>query len=335
MKYSSLGRAMCLVVVASLIASSAASAWMPMETATAVTTLRHTGTLREAVSSGTVGDPAASPDRASQAHVLAGTAAGGADADAIDAQVAASGLSAEGVAPLASDLIVSRIAGADRFATAAESAYRAFSSADVAVIVSGEQAYDCGFASGLAGVFDAPVLATLQSSLPGVTRNALTDLGVTKVFLIGDTSVIGSQVQAAIEDLGIATERLGGTTATARAANVAQRMKAELGAAMPDSVILVDEWRGAVVAGSVSWARHIPILMVDNVSAGDCSVPTETASMLDSLDASEILVLWSGRLSELDAIYSGLSEWVFPAVVTHEDPGVLSVRFAEACAYRG
>ncbi|MCK8115134.1 cell wall-binding repeat-containing protein [Anaerosoma tenue] len=335
MKYSSLGRAVCLMVVASLMASGAASVLMPMESAAAVAAPHRAGTLREAIGGDAAEGPATLPDQTSQAQVLAGITAGEADADAVDAQVAASGLSAQGVAPLATDLIVTRIMGANRFATVAEAVDRSFSSAEVAVIVSGEQTYDCGFASGLAGVFDAPVLATTSSLLPADTRNALVDLGVTKVFLIGDTSVIGSPVQTAIEDLGIATERIGGATATARAANVAQRMKAELGAAMPDSVIVVDEWRGAVLAGPISWARHIPILIVDNVSAGDCSVPPETASMLDSLDVSEILVLWSGRLSELDAIHSGLSEWVFPAVIAHEDPGVLSVRFAEACAYRG
>lgn len=103
------------------------------------------------------------------------------------------------------DLVVTqRLAGDDRFSTAAMVARAAFpSGSDVAVLVSGVDSADSLAASGLsgaladvAGVSAGPVLLSQRDHVPEATWSALDRLGVEKVVLVGGKAAIADTVEA-------------------------------------------------------------------------------------------------------------------------------------------
>lgn len=334
MKRSTGVRAACLLLVAALATSSTALAVASTSSAPEGAVARRSGTLADAVAGAALDGALGSAAGFGSLRFPADIAARRGAADVPDFPIAEADVLTAPVTGTATDLVVTRISGNDRYATAAIAARKAFSSAETAVIISGEQMPDAGFAPGLAGVFDAPVLATRPDELPYVTRDALQTLGVTKVFLIGDTSIIGGPVATALDDLGISVERVGGATASSRAADVAQRMQAELGASMPAAVILTDDWRGAVAAGPVAYSQHIPVLLLTNLR-GDCVLPAETSTALTALGDAGRTVLWAGPLNEQQSITWYLPPGDYDGIIAEQDPAVLSVRFAEHGADQG
>jgi len=233
-----------------------------------------------------------------------------------------------------------RIVGVDRYATAATAAEYSFASADTAVIVSGTQPMDAGFAAGLAGVFEAPVLATDPVTLSASTAGALSHLGVSRVVLVGDASVISDNVKAAIEAIaGIASvERIAGATPQVRAANIALRMKSELGV-LPNMCIFVNSWDGATVAAPIAYSQHIPILLVFN-SGGLFVEFDETRYTLASLALTSGLALFTGPTiytgSAGQMIYYGLGQTgCYALFVPSSNPVEMSLAFAEEVEERG
>ncbi|MBA2316920.1 MAG: cell wall-binding repeat-containing protein, partial [Euzebyales bacterium] len=81
---------------------------------------------------------------------------------------------------------VERVSGADRYATAAAVAHLAFpDGAQTAFVATGEDFPDA-LASGPAAVAgDAPVLLAGRGFLPQPTREALAELGVQRVIVLG------------------------------------------------------------------------------------------------------------------------------------------------------
>ena len=90
---------------------------------------------------------------------------------------------------------VQRIAGPDRFSTAAAIAQR-FGNASRAVIASGENAarVDALLGGSLGAALGVPVLLTQRGALPGVTRDMLIQLGVTETIVIGGSDVVADAV---------------------------------------------------------------------------------------------------------------------------------------------
>ena len=107
---------------------------------------------------------------------------------------------------------VSTYAGADRYATSAKEALGGWSSSNLAIITTGENWVDALAISGLAGALSCPVLLTRSDSLPTDIANALVDLGVTRVIIVGGTSAVSTSVESELGTLGITvSKRLGGS----------------------------------------------------------------------------------------------------------------------------
>lgn len=80
---------------------------------------------------------------------------------------------------------------ADRYGTAALVALSAFpDGADVAVLASGENYPDALAAAPLAAFYDAPILLTRRTSVPMDTREALAELDVADVIVIGGPAAV-------------------------------------------------------------------------------------------------------------------------------------------------
>ncbi|MCO8128506.1 cell wall-binding repeat-containing protein [Acidimicrobiia bacterium EGI L10123] len=93
------------------------------------------------------------------------------------------------------DYQVSRVAGDDRYATAARAALDAFpGGTNVAVLASGEDFPDALAAAPLAAVYDAPILLTGRDQMPDVTRDLLAELNVADVLVMGGPDAVSHDV---------------------------------------------------------------------------------------------------------------------------------------------
>lgn len=103
-----------------------------------------------------------------------------------------------------------RVAGDNRYDTAAQLATDAFpEGATTVILASGEDFPDALAAAALAGDRDAPVLLTRRETLPTETRAALDELGPVSVIILGGTAAVDESVETTLaEDFEV--ERIGG-----------------------------------------------------------------------------------------------------------------------------
>ncbi|MGI9017546.1 MAG: cell wall-binding repeat-containing protein [Euzebya sp.] len=104
-----------------------------------------------------------------------------------------------------------RLSGATRYETAGAIATASTSAADEVTVALGEDWPDAVSASSLAALVDGPpTLLVQRDRVPDATVQAIRDLGVTRVNVIGGTAVITDQVVQALQDLGLSVSRLAG-----------------------------------------------------------------------------------------------------------------------------
>lgn len=94
-------------------------------------------------------------------------------------------------------LTVRRLAGADRYATAAAVA-RELGPTDEAFVVSGRGFADAVSAAPVAGALGAPILLADGETLPTSTRDALRELGVERTTVVGGARAVGAGVASAL-----------------------------------------------------------------------------------------------------------------------------------------
>ena len=108
-------------------------------------------------------------------------------------------------------MTVDSFSGALRFDTSAMEALAAFSSSEHAIIAGGEGWPDALAASTLAGALSCPIMLTPGDSLHGAVADALSQLGVNHVIVVGDKNAVSDEVVAQLGAYG-AVERVSGTT---------------------------------------------------------------------------------------------------------------------------
>ncbi|MDR3270411.1 MAG: cell wall-binding repeat-containing protein [Peptococcaceae bacterium] len=111
----------------------------------------------------------------------------------------------------AQGLHVLRLAGADRYATAARIAVSAVPSASEAFLASGASFPDALSVSSYAAARQIPLLLSEQARVPQATLDALQELGVRSVTLVGGSGVLAPAVQSQLEALGLSVRRLSGS----------------------------------------------------------------------------------------------------------------------------
>jgi len=103
-----------------------------------------------------------------------------------------------------------RIEGSNRYETAAKIATASVQSSTWAFLASGQAFPDALSISAYAAANNIPLLLTDVKNVPEVTLNALKELGVTRVTLIGGESVISSQAANQLSAAGYQVDRLSG-----------------------------------------------------------------------------------------------------------------------------
>jgi putative cell wall-binding protein len=190
---------------------------------------------------------------------------------------------------------VSRVAGADRFVTAALLAAQVPSS-DVVYVASGATFPDALAASARAGALDAPMLLVRQGSVPTATVRQLERLGPDRIVLLGGPVAVSAAVEQQLGAYGTVervygADRYGTAAAVAEDWPTARDVYVATGEAFPD----------ALTGSALAAHTGSPVLLVRSAT-----VPASTMGSLQRLDPARIFVL-GGPVAVSDAVLEVLS----------------------------
>lgn len=169
-------------------------------------------------------------------------------------------------------LTVDRIAGIDRYDTAARIAAR-LGDFEEAAVVNGETFADAVTAGALlAGPDVVPILLTRKDALPAVTAQTLAAAGTTTVDVVGGTAAVSAAVEATLTQRDLDVQRLGGPTRYATAAIVAGEALSRLTAPALELVLATGaDFPDALAAGP--FAARIGGLLLVTPRAGLTGAP--------------------------------------------------------------
>lgn len=177
---------------------------------------------------------------------------------------------------------VSRVAGTDRYATAAAIAGEIGTIGEVDGLATALIATGTGFADALAGgplayAGNHPILLVTPDSIPAATSDAIADLGIEQAIILGGTAAVSDDVAAEIDDLtGNPSIRVADVNRFGTAAAVGEFAVDNFGWA-PTEVLLAFglNFPDALAGGPLGGARSAPILLT-------ASLPAETEAFLDA-----------------------------------------------------
>jgi putative cell wall-binding protein len=182
---------------------------------------------------------------------------------------------------------VQRIAGRDRFATAAAISARYFAAgAPVAYVATGRSFPDALSAGAAAGRIGGPVLLVTRDGIPGAIRTELTRLRAKRIVVVGGTAVVSDAVVAALRSFtagGVSRQAGANRYATAAAVSAAafprdSRLRAFLASG--------DGFADAVAGVPAAIVRGGPLLLTTRTV-----LPTPTGAELRRLDPSRVTLL--------------------------------------------
>ena len=157
---------------------------------------------------------------------------------------------------------VTRVAGADRYATAAAVAAAAFPrGGPVAFVATGEAFPDALAAGAAGGCAGGPLLLATATELPAATAAELQRLHPPRVFLLGAPSTLSAKLEAAVATFsGGTVDRLAGVDRYATAAAVSA---AAFGPGVSEAWIATgDRFPDALAAGAAAGRARAPVLLV-------------------------------------------------------------------------
>lgn len=179
---------------------------------------------------------------------------------------------------------ISRHAGDNRYETSINTAKHAYKKTDYAVIASGENFPDALTAGPLAMALDGPIILSPSKSIQPQTLQALVDLEVKKVFIIGSEGSISKSVKKNIESVA-SVERIGGKNRYETSALVADRVRSLTG---NSGFVLVsgEDFPDALTASSYFGIQGTPILL-----SSSKLVPDVVKSYIEKNPSSNFYVL--------------------------------------------
>lgn len=184
----------------------------------------------------------------------------------------------------ASEVPVTRLNGADRYATAIEVSKSGWSSASVVIIARGDDYADALAGVPLAYSLGAPILLVFPSRLPVTTRQEIVRLGATRAIILGGTGAVGTDVAAALQALGLAVERIAGDNRF----DTATKIAAHLAPNGVSTAVIANgrNFPDALAAAPYAAAAGYPVLLVEPTS-----VPKAVEHALQGLGVSETIVV--------------------------------------------
>jgi len=157
-----------------------------------------------------------------------------------------------------------RLAGQDRYETAADISKSWWNTSYYVVIASGDSFADALCGAPLATKYNAPILLSPKDSLDEQTKNQLASLSAKKVFIIGGVGVISSNVEQAIKNMGIDVTRIAGSDRYETSLKVAQT----IGNFNQAVIATGEDFPDALSIAPIAAIKGMPIILTpkDNLS---------------------------------------------------------------------
>ncbi|MFC7441133.1 cell wall-binding repeat-containing protein [Laceyella putida] len=180
------------------------------------------------------------------------------------------------------DLVVptiKRLGGHDRFDVSANVA-KEMPLSDTVIIASGGAGKFADALSGgsLAGLYQGPILLSSQSALPAPIVEEIKRRQPTTAVIMGGTDTIGTSVETQLKGLGVTNiKRMSGANRFAVAANAANHLTAELGAATSDTAIIAN---GLIFPDALSSSSLASDALVPTLLVTDSKVPVEIETFI-------------------------------------------------------
>lgn len=158
---------------------------------------------------------------------------------------------------------VNEIKGATRYETAAKEAMTAFSSSSWAIVACGESYADSLAGGALAGALGCPIVLSNINSVPSVTTEALSSLGVSNILMLGGTDVLSYDVGNTLKQFGNVA-RLAGSTRYETQMEIFEYGNQQ-GCWSGDTAIVAtgESFADALAVSPVSYALKAPIFFCD------------------------------------------------------------------------
>ncbi len=183
---------------------------------------------------------------------------------------------------------VSRLSGADRYATAVAISKNAYPTGADTVLVAVGSGFPDALAGGpLAKKLDAPVLLTATGELPASVRQEINRLNPDTIIVLGGTGVINRTVFAELKTLAnVKTVRLAGKNRYETAVAISKYGWPSTGGVTSVYVATGSNFPDALAGAAEAAAKGVPILLT---ATND--LPTEVANEIDRLGVNTIYVL--------------------------------------------
>lgn len=160
---------------------------------------------------------------------------------------------------------VLRISGTDRYDTAAAVSREGWMTSQYILLSTGEG--DDKFADALAGsplsyALNAPVLLTSTDELSYSTQDEIIRLKAKKAVLLGGSSVVSDNVEKALQNMGMTTERLWGDNRNLTALKIAEKLRTY----KPFSKVFLtsgEEFQYAMMIAPFASRNGIPVLFTE------------------------------------------------------------------------
>ena len=191
---------------------------------------------------------------------------------------------------------VKRLAGPDRYGTAAAVSSTIFPTANTAYVALGEDFPDALVAAAVAGRLGVPVLLTRRDGAPQATIDEVVRLAPDDIYIVGGTAAVSETVATQLAPYGT-VHRLAGPDRYATAAVVAEH-----GFMMSDHVFLAygGNFPDALVAAAAGGHLTGPVLLVTHDV-----IPVPTREQLDRLTPEHSWVI-GGRAVIGDGVFDAL-----------------------------
>ena len=181
---------------------------------------------------------------------------------------------------------VTRLAGSDRYATAAAVSASVFAAgAPIVYIATGATFPDALAAGAAAARVRAPILLVAGNALPAATAAELVRLGPDKIVVMGGTSVVSDAVVHQLRPYATTVVRIAGADRYATAVN----LSASIFAANSVGTVYVaagSSFPDGLSAGPVAGLRGAPLLLVPSTF-----LPASVATELRRLDPSRVVIV--------------------------------------------
>ncbi len=183
---------------------------------------------------------------------------------------------------------VTRISGADRYATSAAVAQN-YASANIVYVANGGNYPDALSAAPAAAFADAPLLLTERNSLPSVVAAQIQRLQPESIVIVGGTGVVSDSVATALEGLypGPQVVRIPGVNRYATSRAITEFAFGEVGATTA-FIATGRNFPDALSASAAADKFAAPVILVDgNATSADIA----TKNLLTSLGVTKVYVI--------------------------------------------